>query len=693
MAVVLFHAGVPRVAGGFTGVDVFYVVSGYVVTGVLLRDSRGDHRAGALLRFWGRRARRLLPAAAIVLVSTVVASAALLPVLAARAALTDALWSAGFAANLRFARLRTDYLSGQAPSPLQHWWSLGVEEQFYLLWPLLVLGLAARRRSLMLCFAGAIAASLTGCVLMTRTDQPLAFFLLPFRAWELATGALVLVAPPPPRVLRPLFGAAGLAAVTAGIVLLASTTPYPGTAALLPVLGTAAVLLDGTRQGAAQLLDRRPLRFLGGVSYTWYLWHWPLLVLVPTRGLLGRLGLVGLALIFAILTSAAVERPVMRSARLASASPALLMGAAMMLLCVATTVSVARTLPGAVGHGAAVTLPPLQRPTAVRAGAVLPAVVLRDRAALSAALVPRPVPRNLIPSPATAHDDKAAVFVDGCNLSYLQTAPPPCVFGDPAAPRRVVLWGDSHAAQWEPALDDLGKRDHWRVESLTKATCPPLPLALRSPVLGRPFRECEEFNRDVLARIQREQPALVVLGIARHYSPPRQLSRDYRLAVYGAAWLHALQTRVVELIAAGSEVVVLGPTPKPPADEPTCVADHLPDATACAGSRPAEVDAAGMTAERAAVTAAGGHYVSVADWLCTAVRCPAVIGNLLVHRDDNHLSTYLVRWLEPLLAANLPIETVNGPTGLQPESTTTGATTSANPKADSPVMGFDPNQG
>src|SRR4051794_20604704 len=170
LAVVLFHAGVPGISGGYAGVDVFYVVSGYVVTELLLREHRGLS-AAALATFWSRRARRLLPAATLVLVTTVVAAVVLLPPLEARSAVTDAVWAAGFAANLRFASLQTDYLGDHAPSPFQHWWSLGVEEQFYLLWPLLVLALVRRRRVLVVVLTALAATSFVAGLLMTQRDQ------------------------------------------------------------------------------------------------------------------------------------------------------------------------------------------------------------------------------------------------------------------------------------------------------------------------------------------------------------------------------------------------------------------------------------------------------------------------------------------------------------------------------------------
>src|SRR3954464_9447717 len=303
LAVVLFHAGVPGLPGGFVGVDVFFVISGFLITGMLWREVE---RTGTvrLARFYGPRARRLLPAGVLVIAATAAAVAWLLPPLRARTVLGDGVASALYVANYRFAVQGTDYLAADTPpSPFQHYWSLGVEEQFYLLWPALLVGTAwlAGRRSpgarkvvaavgvLTLVTAGSFVLSLW----WTHSSPPWAYFSLPSRAWELGVGGLVALTVPAWRRLPPTVAAtagwAGLAAVLASCCLLDEGTPFPGTAALLPVLGTALLLGAGSRRtswGPAVVLERPPVRRIGRWSYSWYLWHWPVLVLAPT--LVGR---------------------------------------------------------------------------------------------------------------------------------------------------------------------------------------------------------------------------------------------------------------------------------------------------------------------------------------------------------------------------------------------------------------------
>jgi peptidoglycan/LPS O-acetylase OafA/YrhL len=689
LAVVLHHAGVPGFSGGYVGVDVFFVLSGFLITGLLHRELQRSGRI-ALGSFYARRARRLLPAAVLVLLVTVLASAVLLPPLQARQVALDGVAAAVYAANYRFAMVSTDYLSPEtAPSPLQHYWSLGVEEQFYLAWPLLlVLAVWAVRRSRRLGrvlvvtgLAGLVVASFAASVVLTSLSQPWAFFSLPSRAWELGAGAMVALASPRLGHLGPraaiALGWIGLVTVVFSVTQLSTDTTFPGFAALLPVAGTVAVVAAGCAgpaTGPVRLLGIRPLQVIGGLSYSWYLWHWPVLLLAPaalTDSLAGRLGLAALSGVVAAGTVRAVENPIrFPSGRLSRPGPALAGAGVLTAVAVAAAGTTAAAVPSPEGgtrvaptralpvpvtshRGPETDTPPPASPVPVDPVTAATAPVMEE---LARSLTARDVPANLRPALARAHRDKAEPFVDGCHVHYTGTRSGRCTYGDPHGATSVVLFGDSHATQWFPALEVIAAARGWRLEVLVKTTCPPFELSLVSPVLKRRYRECEAWRADALERIRTERPAVVVLGAARHYE-----ARYYQFEMFGPEWLAGIDRTVQQIRAAGAAAVVLGPTPKPPSDVPTCLSEHLTAMDECVTPVATAVSASGAAAERAAARAAGAHYVDVPRLACTTTSCPPTVGDLLIYRDDNHLTTTYTTWLAPVLAAEIDAALSTGP--------------------------------
>ncbi|GIF25148.1 peptidoglycan/LPS O-acetylase OafA/YrhL [Actinoplanes tereljensis] len=316
IAVVLFHAGVPGVGGGYIGADVFFVISGFLITSLMMREMATTGEL-SLLRFWGRRARRILPAATLVLVTVVLAGYHWLGSARGDEIAEDGRWAALFAANFNFAAQGVDFLQSQsAPSPLQHLWSLAVEEQFYLVWPALVglliwLGL---RHATPLLLGLAVACSVGCSIWQTGTWS---YFSPATRGWELGAGCLLaLVADRLDRIPAPL--STGLAGVGLGGIVVAAlsfddSTPMPGYAALLPVLATVLVLA-GRGDG---LLGLAPLRWIGRISYPLYLWHWPVLIIAEqSYGPLSartRLALVLVSVVLSIVTYLLVEAPIRHS--------------------------------------------------------------------------------------------------------------------------------------------------------------------------------------------------------------------------------------------------------------------------------------------------------------------------------------------------------------------------------------------
>jgi peptidoglycan/LPS O-acetylase OafA/YrhL len=346
LAVLAFHAGLTGFGGGFVGVDVFFVLSGFLITGILLRERE---RTGAvrLRAFYARRARRILPAALVVIVLTLFATVYFAAPLDVPGFAKDGAASALSVGNIRFAAQSLDYFGATAsPSPFLHYWSLGVEEQFYLVWPLLLLAAAKLWRTkarfgIGLTLGVVVIASFAASLILTDISAPVAFYSLPTRAWQLGLGGLLAVLLERRvtgtgwalgqfrlgRTFDRALGLAawvGLAAIIVGVMaIIDSSTPYPGWAALLPALGSAALIAGGAKAWAPKiLLASPPMRFLGRISFSLYLVHWPILVL-PAAGLAvgaqlplaERLGLAGISIVVATLCWRFVEEPFRRGRR------------------------------------------------------------------------------------------------------------------------------------------------------------------------------------------------------------------------------------------------------------------------------------------------------------------------------------------------------------------------------------------
>jgi peptidoglycan/LPS O-acetylase OafA/YrhL len=707
LAVVLYHAHVGVLGGGFDGVDVFFVVSGYLITGLLWRELDRDGRV-SLPSFYGRRARRLLPAAILVVVVTALAARRWMPPLELPSVMRDGVASSLYVANYRFALQHTSYLAPTVVvSPFQHYWSLAVEEQFYLLWPLLLVGasLVWRRphryqhyrwrdaggrsgpdRVTALAVLGAV--TVFSCLLsiwLTHVNQPWAFFSLPTRAWELGAGGILALAAPTVRRIpanaATVVGWVGLGVIILSFFVITSSTPYPGTAALAPVLGTVLVIASGEvaavranaivrHQGPATVLARPSMRAIGRISYSWYLWHWPFLILAPyalgyTLSLWQNLFVAALSGVIAAISYAVVETPGRTSTWLAALPRrSLVMGGTLSAAGALVCVLVAANLPSLTGPGLAraatirsnpipsgnrrawspghtttTTVDPLQ--------AQISSINAQIAAQLAVGVGITEVPSNLHPTLADANTDDPPVYVDGCMDSYLDSSVQRCEFGDLASNTSVVIFGDSHAGMWFPAVDVAANQHGWRLYTWTKATCPPMNLPIYSPVLGRTFTECDTWRQNVLARIQAVHPALVILGVARHYGSAAGFTP------YQLPWLQALAQMVTTIRQMGSQVMVIGPVPKPPFNVPDCLSAHLSDAVACTQPVAAEINEVGLAAERTYVTAAGGAYLDVQPWFCTATSCSVILGNIEMWRDDNHISPEYSSFLGPAMSAEL----------------------------------------
>jgi len=670
LLVLLYHAHVPGFGGGFVGVDVFFVLSGFLITGILVRDldAKGTISLGA---FYARRARRLLPAAAVALVVTLLASAVLLAPLEIAGVARDGLAAGLYVSNIGFALQATDYLqAAQAPSPLLHFWSLSVEEQFYLLWPALLL-LAARsvgrsHRALATVMAAVTVASLAASVILTQVAAPWAFFAPVTRAWELGLGALVAVmAEGSLRLGRRTAIAAGLlglAGIAGAGIGLDNGTPFPGVAATVPVIGSALVIAAGLSRQAgvvSRLLTVAPMRWLGRISYSLYLWHWPVIVLpaaalgasLPTYG---RVALAVLAIPIAAASQRWIEEPFRRGRWIGLAPRRTFAAAAGLMLTVGVVaVSLGALSSPASGDGRAAAASSISDTELDRAYAEG-----LDAATPESDPTPAPspdesgppgtaagrVPADLIPALAVARDDLPRIYGDGCHLSAAATASPPCVFGSAASQRTVVLFGDSHAAQWFPALERLATGQGWRLISLTKSSCPAADVTIWNTSLKREYSECDEWRRAVLERIAGERPWLVILSDSRDYTLWSD-GAQVPVAEEGALWDGGLARTLANLAAVADRVVLVGDTPRAQVDPPVCLSRHPDDVLACASPRHLALDTARLAEERAIAATAAAGFVDPTAWVCPSEPCPVVIGRLLVYRDEHHLTATFARAL------------------------------------------------
>jgi len=716
-----FHAGLSGFDGGFVGVDVFFVLSGFLITGLLIRE-RARTGAISLRDFYARRARRILPAASVVLVITLVASALFLAPLNLPRFAGDAAASALSVGNIRFASQAMDYFSAnELPSPFLHYWSLGVEEQFYIAWPALLIlathGIRARLGAGAL-LAGILIASLAGAVVLTGIAAPWAFYSLPTRAWELAVGGLLAAVPleRAGRLVSALLvtvGWLGLAAViAASVVLITSGTPYPGVAAVVPAAGTAALVAAGRRRRSpGALLAIAPMRFLGRISFSLYLIHWPILILPAASLAIGeelplteRIALCAAAIGLAWVSWRFVEEPFHRGRRFAlPASRTLAFAggsiAATAVFAVAIGWNAAAMIdapaqggPTAVAVGSPVngtlvstqvptptvalasadwtplpsgivllSQPPLISPAAASPTAPLSATPFGSTPAPTSTPFPVPVvgsgplSADIQPKLSAASDDRERLFRDGCELEEAGSVPPLCVYGDPNGSTTVALVGDSVAGQWFPALNRIGVAEHWRIVTFIKFNCRFEDIRQYSRILKREYTECEAWVPNVVAKLRELKPDMTVVSANR--APLVMNPDDEAPARQG-------QSMALMLASVPGSVAIMVSTPQLKFDPPTCLSEHKSNVEDCEESRSESFGWRYRIAEEATAEVLGerASVVDMSDLLCPGSVCPSVLNDYIEWRDYMHLTAAYSASLAPILAAQLPAPASPAPT-------------------------------
>ena len=653
--VVVYHLYPSLLPGGFAGVDVFFVISGFLITGHLLREYQKTGRV-ALLDFWGRRAKRLVPAAALVLTVTWLGSRLLLPATRLADTASQIRASALYYQNWQLAWNAVDYLkSDSAASPVQHFWSLSVEEQFYLGWPLLFLlaalvALTARRRArrarghhaALLLAASVVAGSLWYSVYYTHANPSGAYFVTTTRIWELGLGGLLALLPAglSKRISRlGVLGWAGLGLVIASAFVLSGTNAFPGYLALLPAGGAAALILGGSaagRFGPHRLTSTRPMVFIGGISYSLYLWHWPLIVFYTARsghapGVLSGPAIVVVAIALSWLTKVWVEDKVRTASLLSghgwrSVSTAL----AAVVPVVLVTVYIAAQ-PG---------------PWNGRLGPNYPGAAVLASKVIRGTVKPAPV----LPSPSEIK--LPAYWQQGCLVAESSATPKECAYGDTSHPvLTVALVGDSIAGDWFTPLQQIAVERHWKLVTELHSICPLTSALMVIPKTGGPNTACHAWGAAVVADLETKiKPDVVITselpGLATVKHPAGGATAQAEIGNGMAQYWKQLQGH-------GISVVAIKESPSPGLNMPECVAENPTSPKKCAVPK---AKAIGTNLPTMYATQAASGTVPLIDMnslICGRVNCRAIVGNVLVYQDAHHLTSTYTLTIAPYLEQDL----------------------------------------
>lgn len=658
--VVIYHL-YPRAApGGFVGVDVFFVISGFLITSHLLREVQAKGRI-SLPAFWAARIRRIMPAAIVVILAIVAATLAWWPSSQWGQTTHQGLASLLSVQNWVLAAESVDYMAQEnKPTALQHFWSLGVEEQFYVLWPFVVLAAAwlalalvrkGRRRTARgrraassdgatrfaaapvrpvaaVLFLLVIAVSLGYSIHLVNAADPAAYFVTTARVWEMAAGGLLAALLPAsgwaaPVWIRNLTALAGVLVLAwVAFTYVSGKTPFPGQGAVLPVLGTMAVIAAGRTSGWGslhRLTDAAPVQWLGNVSYSLYLWHWPVVVVFKQLTDVAprwwqALALIALSLLLAAASYYFVERPA-RTWRFTAKHTWRAVGiGALATALAAVVVAVPSVRAQAIDSQQASAAAQLLKSHPKGFGAQA-----WDTAG-GAAFVSGTA---ITPTPAQAARDLPK-WKD-CVAAWDANQVRRCEFGDTKSSVEVALVGDSHAGQWIGAMDSIGRDRGFKVVTYVKNSCP-FSFTPRELEKSRKL-VCSSLNKQTARDLVKAKPQLVILT-------------SWSGSTFAGDAVDGFRQPMSDFAAAGIKSAVLRDTPsltkEPDLMARDCVAENLEDPEPC--SLPRHLSLPKEPAVAAAKKVKGAETITTEAWFCKDEQCPSVIGNVLVYRDANHIS-------------------------------------------------------
>ncbi|WP_258064282.1 acyltransferase family protein [Arthrobacter sp. ZGTC131] len=668
-AVVLYHFWPRQLSGGYVGVDVFFVISGYLITSHMYREIVRTSSVG-LLKFWARRVRRLLPASFLVLFASLAGVLLWVPSTVWEVSARQLAASAFYVQNWVLANDSVDYSAQHNDATVaQHYWSLSVEEQFYVVWPLLVLGLlyltpklarskgpasaALSPRSILIGGPAVIgAASLAYSMAVTAMAPSMAYFVTPARVWEFAAGALVALVFLERTLdgwMATVLGWAGIGLIVGSSVMFTAETPFPGWTALVPVGGTVLLLMvsgTGTPAGSRWWLSSRGMTFVGGISYSLYLWHWPVLIVAPyvlgrPAGLLDKCLLLALVVVLSWLTKITVEDPMRTGRFLSTPRRAYLFAASGMAMVLVLSVALTTlAFAGSDGQSAQVNSP------CYGPGALDPANHCNS---VTGEGLPDP-------APAVVARQNTEPLYKGCQGDFSGTELVSCDFGveESQATATVALVGDSHATAWLPAIEVLAERHKWHVKTYTKGSCP-LTAALRvlpSEATDRNQSDCWAWGKKLQEKLAADKEVSTVFTAAyssayTYKSAPGVELRDPAVEGFTTVWKG--------LLASGKRVVAFDDVPRTNGQYvPTCLAANNGDPLACATT----VDKAfpkgtAITHAAASLKAPGFTRIPLRSEFCDAKLCYPQLGAVIVYRDYSHISAEYSRALAPFVDRQL----------------------------------------
>ena len=656
--VVLYHLWPKRLSGGYVGVDVFFVISGFLITSHIHREilSTGHLK---VTRFWARRIRRLLPASLLVLAVSGLAVFALTPSTTWAQTAREIGASALYVQNWQLATSAVDYMAlDNVPTVAQHFWSLSVEEQFYAVWPVLILGLLAAmklrghkdtRKAILAGLMVLLVASLVWSIVSTRQDQAFAYMSTLTRVWEFAAGgvtAMLLTRLRPP--VASVFAWLGVVSIVGSGIVLTEASLFPGWIALFPVLGSVALLLAGASTSVGRVLGTRPMTFIGDISYSIYLVHWPLVVVIPhvTGHALRwpeKLGILVLTVGLAWLSKTYVEDPLRTRPLLAKAPRRAFVFALVGMTLVVGLTQVWNTA--------------LDRREVTAAAQAQDRVSDGDPCLGPGALVkandcgPVAGEGELLVPPDVVHAETKDPLLQRCQQSLGASGLLRCVVGDPSAPKgTIALVGDSHAGALIPMVDALGKRRGWKVIVHTKGSCPSTDAdrVLTSETSDERQTSCVKYNSAVDNAIMRDPSISMVL--ASSYT--RAYEWKGREGVTGdAAAVSGFSERFARWQEAGKDVRVIADVPATSGElVPNCIAANLEDPAKCSVPRD---EAVVPDLAVAAAKAVRAPVVDLTDLFCDATTCFSQVGDVIVYKDRSHVSNDYARLLAPFVDQRL----------------------------------------